>query len=904
MSMRELLRKLRFLLRRDQFERDLDDEIRHHLALKAAAEAGPEQANCHFGNITLLKEESRNMWTWTFVEQLTQDIRYALRAMAVNPLFTTMAVLSLALGIGANTAIYSFLDAILMRALPVERPQELVILKWRAKDMPAVVHGLNGSRSGAISPNYPFAAYETLRSNQNVLSTMFAYASAWGLNIVVHEQAEVVHGLYVSGGFYNGLGVPPAAGRLIQDNDDRPGATPVTVISYNYWQRRFSSNANAIGQSILINKVPFTIAGVSAPGFFGVDASVAPNVFIPLHAAPLLAQSPGEDGQRMFFNHNFYWVEMMGRLRPGVSIQQAQTALAAQFHSYVESTASTAKEKIDMPALWLQEGASGLDSLRERYSQPLYLLMAMVALILTIACANIANLLLARSAARRREMAVRLSLGAGRLRIVRQLLTESVVLSLLGGVLGLFVAFWGIQAITWLLANGRENFTLHANLSLPVLGFTLALAVVTGIIFGLAPAIQSTKIDLTPALKETRASAPRGRLRHSIGANRFLIVAQIALSLLLVIAANLFVRTVSNLNSIDLGFNRENILIFSLNARQAGYKDVALARFYADMRDRFRTIPGVRSVGLSDFPLIAHYWSSQDVVIPGAQPREGKRDQTCLLNVDESFLSTMQIPILLGRGIEEHDMASPRVAVVTEKFATTFFGKENPVGRMIGIGNPKQPADIEIIGVAKTTHYNSLKEEIPTVVYTPYTQNSIRQMFFELRTAGDPLALTKTVRQIVDQIGTGVPITNINTQARQIDQTITQERTFADLCTGFAALALLIACVGLYGTMAYAVARRTNEIGIRMALGAERRGIIWMVLREVLALASAGLLIGLAAAWETTHFLAPLLYGTKPNDPQAISLAVAILIAAALAAGYTPAWRASRIDPMTALRHE
>jgi macrolide transport system ATP-binding/permease protein len=911
--MRELLRRLRFLFHRDRFERDLDEEMRHHLALQAEEQGSPAAANRQFGNVTLLKEDSRAMWTWNFAEQLARDIRYALRMMAANRLFTAMAVLSLALGIGANTAIYSFMDAILLRALPVQHSEELVVLNWHAKGNPAVIHGQNGSRyrdrkTGlGTSPNYPFAAYESLRAKHDELSVLFAYASAWGINIISRGEAEVANGLYVSGGFYSGLGVPAAAGRLIRDEDDRAGAAPVAVIGYKYWQRRFVSNPDAIGQPILINNVPFTIVGVSAPGFFGVDAGSDPPVVVPLHAAPLLAQRPADEERRRFFDKNFYWLEMMGRLRPGVGIEQAQAALATQFHSFVDSTAATAKEKVDMPALWLQEGGSGLDSLRRQYSQPLFILMAMVGLILTIACANIANLLLARASARKREIAVRLSLGAGRWRIVRQLLTESVLLSFLGGLLGLLVARWGIQSITSLLANGRDNFTLHADLNWQVLGFMLALALVTGIVFGLAPAIQATSVDLTPALKQTRASAPRRRrLGLRLGANHFLVVAQIAISLLLVIAAGLFVHTVSNLHSVELGFNRENVLLFSLNARQAGYKDAALARVYAGLRDRFRTIPGVRSAGLSDFPLVSHYWNSERVTIPGAPAPAGRPPETCLLKVDPSFLSTMQIPVLLGRGIEERDIASPRVAVVTEKFAATFFGKENPIGRTIGIGDSKTPADIEIVGVAKTSHYNSLQEQIPEVAYVPYTQNlgDLGRVFFELRTAGDPLALVGAVRQIVSQTDSRVPLTDVNTQSRQIDQTIAQERTFANLCTCFAVLALVIACVGLYGTMSYSVARRTSEIGIRMALGAERRNIIWIVLREVLALSAAGLVIGLAAAWETTHLIASFLFGMKPNDPLAISLSVVILAAAGLAAGYTPAWRASRIDPMKALRHE
>jgi predicted permease len=412
-------------------------------------------------------------------------------------------------------------------------------------------------------------------------------------------------------------------------------------------------------------------------------------------------------------------------------------------------------------------------------------------------------------------------------------------------------------------------------------------------------------VDLTPALKEARAAAPRGQFRR-LGANRFLVAGQIALSLLIVIAAALFVRTVSNLYAVELGFNRENILLFSVNARQAGYKDAALARFYAGLGERFRTIPGVRSAAISDFPLVSDYWNSERLTMPGAPPPVGRPLETGVLKVDASFLATMQIPVLLGRAIEERDMTSPRVAVVNEKFAATFFGTGNPIGRTIGIGDANTPVDIEIVGVARTAHYNSIQEKVPEVAYVPYTQNpgGLGRVFFELRTAGNPLAAVGAVRRIVGESNSGIPVTDVNTQSRQIDQTISQERTFANLCTCFAILALVIACVGLYGTMAYAVARRTSEIGIRMALGAERGSIVWLVLREVLALAAVGLAIGLAAAWETTHFVESFLFGAKPNDPLAIWLSVGILAAASLVAGYLPARRASRIDPMAALRSE
>jgi predicted permease len=910
--MPDLFRKLRFFFHRDRFEQDLAEEIRHHLDMKSAEAGDSVAAHRQFGNVTSLQEESRAVWTWTFWEQFAQDLRYALRMMTANPLFTAMAVLSLALGIGANTAIYSFMDALMMRALPVRHPEELTVVHWQSKDQPAVIEGMSGSRHkdaqhGINSPNYPYAAFDLFRADSDVFSNLFAYAWGGSPNTVVEGQAEILDAELVSGGYFGGLGVYPAAGRLILEDDDRFGAPPVAVISYAYWRRRFASNPSAVGQSILANGTPFVIAGVSPPDFFGVDPGFAPELTIPMHAGPLLAPKPDEYRKR-FFDKKFYWVEMMGRLRPSVGIHQAQARLAGQFHEFVISTASTAKQKVDMPVLWLEEGAAGLDSLRRQYSKPVYVLMAMVGLILAIACANIANLLLARATGRRREIAVRLSLGAGRSRIVRQLLTESLLLSILGGALGVLVAAWGIRSITWLLANGRDNFTLHAAIDWPVLAFTFALAVVCGLLFGLAPALEGTRVDLTPALKETRASAPQqGHAGTRIGLGHVLVVSQIAISLMLVVAAGLFVHTLSNLHSIQLGFNRENILLFNLNARPAGYKGAALARFYANLRDRFRNITGVRNVTFSNYPLAAQYWNESSLSIPGLAKTGSEELSTCRVAIDQSFLTTMQIPILLGRDIEQRDLDSPRVAVVNEKFAKKFFAGENPVGRRIGIGDSKSPSDIEIIGVAKTSLYNSIKEtDTPAVAYVPYTQSldGLGQVSFELRAAGDPMALVSTVRQIVRQASPAVPLSGVTTQSQAIDQTISQERTFAGLCGCFAVLALLIACVGLYGSVAYSVARRTSEIGIRMALGAESRRIVWMVMREVAILAAVGLGIGLAAAYSLTRFVASFLFGMKPHDPLALSVSVLVLVAAAILAGYAPARRASRIDPMAALRHE
>ena len=907
---RELLRRLNFLLHRSRYERELEEEMAQHLAMLEQDRSGPAAARRRFGNVTTLKEESREMWNFRFLEQTAQDLRYALRAMAAAPLFTVTAALSLALGIGANTAIYSFMNAIMLRSLPVYQADRLAIVSWHSAKRSPVVRGINGTGrryqgKGTTSPNFPYRAWEALRAQTEVFDTLFAYTYVQNFNAIVNNQADAIGGGFVSGNYFAGLGVPAAAGRLIAPEDDAKGAQPAVVLTYSYWQNRFNADPSAIGRSILLNNQPFTIIGVTTPGFFGVDPQSNPSIFLPIHAIPSISQNPAREERNRFFDDHYYWIEMIGRLRPGVTIEQAQAATRTQFHAFAASTAASPKDAEVLPEVSLEPGGAGLDSLRRQYSQPLYVLMTMVALILAIACANLANLLLARAAARRREIAVRLSLGAGRWRIVRQMLTESILLALTGGVLGLAVAAAGIRLITLLIANGRDNFTLRAELDWPVLSFTFALAVVAGIVFGLAPALQATKLDFTPALKEqrTQGTSSHGRV---LRLSHVLIAAQIAVSLLLVVGAALFVRTLVNLHSIDVGFNRENLLLVSVNGQQAGYREAALARFYAGLTESFRQIPGVRSVSATAYPLVARYVNGLNVVIPGRTPQPGDPSAS-IMSVDPAFLSTMQIPVLAGRDLAPGDLAAPQVAVVTPKFASAFFAGQDPIGRQFVLGGGADAPFLQIVGIARPAHYNSLQEqEEQPVIYVPYTQDlsGLNRLFFVLRTAGPPASIVAAVRRTVHDASPSVAINEISTQSERMEQTISQERTFANLGACFAVLALVIACVGLYGAMAYSVARRTGEIGIRMALGAQRPKIIWMVLRQVLALTAAGLTAGLVAARFCSRLVESFLYGLKPNDPLALAGAAAALLLAALAAGYLPAWKASRIDPAVALRNE
>jgi predicted permease len=910
-------RKLGWLAQRRRKEEDLAEELRFHLEedVELRQERGSSGRNARqdarreLGNLVLVQEGARAAWGWTWLEQFAQDLRYALRTMWANRLFTALAAASLALGIGANAAIYSFTDALLLRSLPVAEPDRLALLNWHARirnKHEFLMRGSHGSAwddpaSGTNSGMFPYGAFELLRNNDEVFSSVFGYFHqsrlARRLNLTVQGEAEVASVEYVSGEFFSGLGVPPAAGRLTIPDDDRASASPVAVVSYAPAERRFGGAAKAPGQSILIDNTPFTVTGVAPPGFFGVDPSRAPDLYLPIHSNPLL--NAGE-----YQNPNTYWIEIMGRLRPGVSRAQAQAALAPQFHQWVANTAKTTGERAQLPELVLTPGKGGLSGLRRRYSKPLYVLLTLVGLILAIACANVANLLLARASARRREIAMRLSMGASRLRVVRQMLTESVLLASLGGVLGVALAISGIRFLTLLLAGEQSSSTLHAELNWRVLCAMAALSLLTGVLFGLAPALQATRVDVMPMLKETRGALTGGR--QSVwggGIGRLLVAGQIALSLLMLVAAGLFVRTLSNLQSVDIGFGRENLLLFHLEALKAGHKYPEISAFYGDLRKRFSQIPGVRAASLSDESMIEGGWSI------GIHAQGAKQDpETRVMSVGPTFFEAMQIPILLGRGIEERDRpGSPAVAVVSERFAKVNFGDRNPLGRHLIIDESKTAArDMEIVGVSRDTHYGGLKQQIPPVAYFPYDQGypPPEDMVFELRTAGDPLTYVSAARNIVRQSDARMPVADIRTQAAEIDRSINEEITLARLCTAFALLALTIACVGLYATVAYSVARRTSELGIRMALGAQRGRLVWLVLREVLLLAGIGVAVSLPAALATSKLVESFLFDMKANDPWTLAIAVVSLLAAALVAGYLPARKASWIDPVVALRHE
>jgi predicted permease len=923
MVVKTFLRKVIWRTRRDRKDAELREELQFHLDEEAderragglPADEARRAARLDLGNLAIVREDTRAAWTWRLLEQAAQDLRYGLRTLAANTTFSALAILSLALGIGANAAIFSFMDAILMRSLPVADPASLVTLAWHTKR--PEFHGANrhddsyrDTGGGYVGGIFAYQAFELLQRETSVFSTVFGYQNAGDLHLAITGDAQIANTEYVSGNYFSGLGVPPASGRLLGPDDDRAGAAGVAVISYGLSQSRFGGPAAAVEQPILLDTIPFTIVGVTPKEFFGADPDARPDVYVAMHANLLLQpRNKGEAPEMRYTFPEYDWVVPMARLRPGVGAAQAQATAAVAFSQW-EAAINPKRPIADRPTLLVKPATGGLDSLRRTYAKPLYVLLGLVGLILAIACANIANLLLGRASARSREMAVRLSIGADRARIIRQLLTESLLLSGIGGAVGVAFAWPGIRFLTVLLANGRDDqpFGLPVTLNWRVLGAMAALSMLTGVLFGLAPAVRGTRVDLTPALKSAKG---RGSLAHGgrrIGLGRVLVVAQMVFTLLILVAAGLFLRTLSNLESIQLGFDGDRVLAVEVNARQAGHIDPEIGTFYDRLTAEFGAIAGVKSVTLSRSPLMGVGNAAGGVKIPGGDIK-GSR----ILPIGPGFFSTMGIPLLRGRAIGVGDRAgAPYVAVVNQAFVKTFFGTEDAIGRHV-ISLACGTCDLEIVGVAGDSLYGNLRATTffpagpPPILFLSFSQaiwEPVGDVWYELKTTGDPLAAAAAVRDVVKRADPHVPVIRMKTQRALIDGTINQPITFARLGTAFALLALLIACVGLYGTVSFGVARRTTEIGVRMAIGARRAAVVWMVLGDVLLLAAIGIAIGVPASLAASTIVESFLFGTKRNDPLTLAVAVLTMTAAMALAGYLPARSASRIDPMVALRYE
>ncbi len=871
------------------------------------------------------------MWGWILLEHLIQDVRYALRAMRRSPDFTAVAVLSLALGIGANTAIFSLIDAVLLKMLPVQNPQQLLLLSWASHGWPdGIINSLwgnwNEDKSGrGTSTSFSYPGYERIRANNQVFSSVTALAASdntdW--NVSYKGVPGRVQGMLVSGTFFSMLGVGPVLGRALTPDDDRVGASPAAIISYGYWERRFGRARDVLGGTITVNSVPVTIVGVCPPEFYGVQPGRAVEVWLPLHTQPQVEPSwsprppePSAGGaakpaEILFEARDTWWLLILGRLKPGVSEQRARADLEVLLQQNIFPDIKPRTKAEIIPHIEVEPGSKGLDELRGQFSKPLFVLMTVVGLVLLIACANLANLLLARATSRQKEIAVRLAIGAKRSRLVRQLLTESILLAAMGGAMGLLLAFWGAHLLVSVMSSGSGAFNVSVTPDLRVLGFTVAVSLLTGILFGLSPALQSTRVDLTPSLKESAGKVPgahKGRQGLRLGLGKTLVVTQVGLSFLLLVGAGLFVRTLANLQSVNTGFNERNLLLFHIDPTQDGYEEQRLASFYQEFTRRLQALAGVRSVTLSGVGLIGGGVSIRGISIPGYVPKAGERKdklRSWVNSVGPGFFETMGIPIILGRGIGEGDTATaPQVAVVNEQFVRKYLSSGSPIGGQFSLGTDR-PA-VEIVGVAGDAKFSDLRAEIPPTIYTPYLQEIkfMSDMYFEVRTAGDPLALVPAVRRVSVSMDPNLALFDVKSQVEQINQSLFQERLFARLTSVFGFLAALLGCVGVYGIMAFATSQRTREIGIRMALGASRNEILGMVLRETLILVAIGIMAGTLAALEASRLVATFLYGLKANDPLTIAGAALLIVAAAALAGYLPARRASRVDPMVALRYE
>lgn len=862
---------------------------------------------------------------------LLQDLRYGFRMLLKQKGLTAVALLSLALGIGANTALFSIVDAMLLKMLPVKEPEQLVLFRSVApRDFSVGSYNGNSThdeQTGLVNrTSFAYRTFQRLREQQEPMSEIFAFGDR-GLNLTADGQADIVDGQFVSGNYYAGLGVQPAIGRLLTDEDDQAGAAPVAVLSHRYWQKRFGGDAAVVGKQINLNNTSFTVAGVSAQGFDGAGGvGTTRDVTIPVSLEPQLTP----DKERSYLKGaGVWWLRIMGRLKPGVSREQAQAQLENAFlQSVLEHRAArqaAAKESgsnvisdLDpkqYPRLVADPGGQGEMNRRRYYAPSLYLLLGVVGLVLLIACANVANLLLSRSAGRQKEIGLRLALGASRRRLVRQLLTESMLLAVIGGLFGIIFAIWIKDGLIAVSLWGGRNMALDPRLDWRVLGFTLALSLLTGIVFGLAPAWRATRVDLTPSLKDSGRSSSAV---HRSLLSRGLVVVQVALSLLLLVGAGLFVRTLLNLQRVDPGFNTENLLLFEVEPSLIGYKDEKLRQIYVQISERLEAVPGVETVTFSRVPLLAQYISSSSVFLredlnatPDSEGRLEPSGDGYRHVVRENFLEAMGIPLLVGRTFGPHDdTSSPKVVVVNQTFAKKYFSNENAVGKRFTFDTEK-PDEIEIIGVCRDAKYSSQRDEVPPTVYSSYRQERpLNSAIFEIRTAGDPSATIATVRSVVREIEPNLPVMNVKSQVEQADETLRMERLFAKLLTLFALLAQQLAAIGLFGVLAYAVSQRTHEIGIRMALGADRASVLRMIIRQGMALVLLGVILGLVGAYVLTKYLeswikfSEMLFGVKASDPLTYGVIAGLLTVVALIACYIPARRATKIDPLVALRHE
>jgi putative ABC transport system permease protein len=887
----ELRRRLQFLFHRKGFEQDLAEEMNLHLELRAA-ESSPA-ARRRFGNLTQLAETSRGVWCWTFIETLVQDIRYGLRTLAANPGFAATAVLSLALGIGANTAIFSMLNAMMLRSLPVEDPHRLVLLQL----------------AGSNQDNFTNPIWEQVRDHQQAFSGALAW-SGGRFDLSVGGESHFAEGLWVSGDFFRVLGVPAMRGRVFTTDDDVHGgghAGPGAVISYSFWKRHFGADPNILGKTVRLDRHPFAIIGVTPPWFTGLDVDRGYDVAIPIGCEPILHT----DGSALDAR-SWWWLRILGRLKPGETLREAEEPMKALAPEINRATLpqhwdADRKRQYLKRSFALGPAATGFSGTGVRYRTALFTVMAVVGLVLLIACANIANLLLARAAARQREISVRMAIGAGRGRVLRQLMTESLLLSLLGAGGGLLFAVWGSHLLVRLLSTTGNELQLDVAPDFRVLAFTVGVAILTGLLFGLAPALRATSVLPNQMLKEHARGMVAGTSRFNLG--KALVTGQVALSLMLLVGAALFLGTLRNLLNTDLGFSRHNVLLIGANVMQANVPKTERSGVYREIVERLRQIPGVASASSSVMTPISD-WFWNEAVSPEGYSSKGNDDTLVNLNrVSPGYFQTMRTPLLLGRDFSEHDdLSAPKVMIINESAAHRFFAPANPVGKTIGMdvaGSPGKKDVYQVIGVVKDAKYGAVGEAPQLTAYVAHAQDASPwpSVSFEVRSEISTDRLIPAIRSAIGGVNRGIAL-DLHSFETQIDDSLVQTRMVALLSGFFGGLALLLAMIGLYGVTAYSVARRQAEIGIRMALGAQQGAVIWLVLRDVVAMLTVGAVLGLAASLATGRLVASLLYGVKSYDPAPLAIAALLLGAATGIAAYLPARRAARLDPMAALREE